>query len=275
VCRLFALRANQPSRARAALSTAPHSLLRQSCGDRRGECHADGWGIGYFQDGEPVLTRSVLPTAADPSYRGLAEQVLATTLLAHVRQASAGGVAERNCHPFRHGRWLFAHNGTLQGFAADPERLRQRIPAPLRGCIRGETDSEAAFYYLLGLLEEATGAAEPCPDGQTVGRVLGETVARLAALFPGSSTEPTRLNFVLTDGRVLSASRWGHTLYRAERDALESGAGDGPVHGSPAYRAVVLASEPTSLQANWVEVPDRTVLWVDEGFKCALARIPS
>jgi glutamine amidotransferase len=273
VCRLFAFRANQPTRARAALVSAPHSLLRQSCGDRRGECHADGWGIGYFRDGQPVVTRSVRPTAADPEYSALAEEVAATTLLAHVRQASAGGVAERNCHPFRHGRWLFAHNGTLQGFGADPERLRRLIPAHLREVIRGETDSEHAFYYLLGLLEQTTGAADTPPQAETVGRVLAEAVARLAELFPGSSAEPTRLNFVLTDGRVLAASRWGHTLYRAEHRGAAGPDGDGPVHDSPDYRAALLASEPTSPEEAWSEVPDRTVLLADEELRCTLAPI--
>ncbi len=273
MCRLFALRANQPTRARAALVTAEHSLLRQSCGDRRGECHADGWGIGYFRDGQPLVTRSIRPTATDPAYRALAEDLAATTLLAHVRQASAGGVAERNCHPFRHGRWLFAHNGTLQGFTTDPERLRRLIPAHLRGFVRGETDSEHAFYYVLGLLEQATGAAEAPPEPETVRSVLGEAVARLAELFPGSEAEPTRLNFVLTDGRILAASRWGHTLYRAERRGAAAPDGDGPVNGAADYRAVVLASEPTSRDEAWSEVPDRSLVLVNPDLSCTSAAI--
>jgi glutamine amidotransferase len=275
VCRLLAFRANQPTRVRAALVTADHSLLRQSCGDRRGECHGDGWGVGHFLGLHPVVTRSVRPAATDPLYRSLAEELAATTLLAHVRQASAGPVAERNCHPFRHGRWLFAHNGTLQGFAAAPERLFPLVPAHLRGLVAGETDSEHAFYFVLGLLEQAAGAADGAPDAGTVGRTLAEAVARLAVLFPGSDAEPTRLNFVLTDGRVLAASRWGHTLYRAERRRAAGPDGDGPVQASPDYRAVIIASEPTSPEGPWAEVPDRTVLTVDEDLRCALAPIPA
>jgi glutamine amidotransferase len=270
VCRLLAFRANQPTRARAALVTADHSLLRQSCGDRRGECHADGWGVGHFLGLQPVVTRSVRPTATDPLYRSLAEELTATTLLAHVRQASAGPVAERNCHPFRHGRWLFAHNGTLQGFAASPERLRRLVPNSLRGFIAGETDSEHAFYFVLGLLGPAAEGA----DAAAAGRAVAEAVARLAKLFPGSAAEPTRLNFVLTDGRVLAASRWGHTLFRAERHGAPAPGEDGPVQAAPDYRAVAVASEPTSLDQAWAEVPDRTVLVVDEELCCTLAPVP-
>jgi glutamine amidotransferase len=267
VCRLFAFRANQPTGARAALVTAAHSLLRQSCGDRRGECHADGWGIGHYLEAQPAVTLSTHPAASDPSYRALAEEVAATTLLAHVRQASAGGVAERNCHPFRHGPWLFAHNGTVQGFSAAPERLRELIPAHLRGFVGGETDSEHAFYFVLGLLGQAADAA-------TAGRVLAEAVARLADMFPGTEAGPTRLNFVLTDGRVLAASRWGHTLYRAERRGAPGPDEDGPAQASPDYRAVLIASEPTSSGEGWAEVPERTLLLVDEGLRCTLSPIP-
>lgn len=270
MCRLFAFRASHPTSARAALVTAGHSLLRQSCGDRRGECHSDGWGVGHFLGPQPTVTRSARPAATDPLYRQAAEEVAATTLLAHVRQASAGSVAERNCHPFRHGRWLFAHNGTLQGFAANPERLRRLVPDSLRGLIVGETDSEHAFYFVLGLLGPAAGEA----DAVTIGRALAEAAARLAELFPGSAAEPTRLNFVLTDGRVLAASRWGHTLFRLERRGAPAPREDGPVRAAPDYRAVAIASEPTSPGEAWAEVPERTVLTVDEELRCALAPVP-
>ncbi len=267
MCRLFAFRASHATSARAALLTSAHSLLRQSCGDRGGERHGDGWGVGHFLGSQPAVTRSARPAATDPLYRQVAEAVAATTLLVHVRQASAGGVAERNCHPFRHGRWLFAHNGTLQGFGANPERLRRQVPDSLRGYIAGETDSECAFYFVLGLLGPAAGAA-------AVGRALAETVARLAELFPGSPAEPTRLNFVLTGGQVLAASRWGHTLFRAERRGAPAPGEDGPLQAAPDYRAVAVASEPTSPEEAWVEVPERTVLVVDEGLCCALAPVP-
>jgi glutamine amidotransferase len=267
VCRLFAFRATHPTSARAALLTSAHSLLRQSCGDRRGECHGDGWGVGHSLGREPTVTRSALPAGADPLYRRVAEEVAATTLLAHVRQASAGGVAERNCHPFRHGRWLFAHNGTLQGFSVNPERLRRLVPDPLRGSIAGETDSEHAFYFVLGLLGQEA-------DADAVGRVLAEAVARLAELFPGSAAGPTRINSVLTDGRVLAASRWGHTLFRAERRGAPAPGEDGPLEAAPDYRAVAVASEPTSPDEAWAEVPERTVLVVDEALRCTLAAVP-
>src|SRR5438105_385734 len=128
MCRLFALRARQPLPVKEALVLAPRSLLHQSCCDAQKEKHDNGWGIGYFTDGQVHRVRSPLAADQDPRYRELAATLVSATVLAHVRQASVGSVAERNSHPFLHGNWLFAHNGTLYGFGTAPQKLRELIP---------------------------------------------------------------------------------------------------------------------------------------------------
>jgi glucosamine 6-phosphate synthetase-like amidotransferase/phosphosugar isomerase protein len=35
----------------------------------------------------------------------------------HIRAAIGSAVQQSNCHPFRHGRWLWMHNGYIDGFA--------------------------------------------------------------------------------------------------------------------------------------------------------------
>jgi len=37
-------------------------------------------------------------------------------VLAHVRKATQGDKTVFNCHPFQHGRWVFAHNGDIPRF---------------------------------------------------------------------------------------------------------------------------------------------------------------
>ena len=248
MCRLFAFRANRPTSVEGPLVSAPHSLMRQSCGDRRGECHDSGWGIGFYHVDRPQRIRSARPAADDPAYGQLAHDTLARTMIAHVRQASVGSIAERNNHPFVFGRLLFAHNGTLQGFAANPERLLNKIPAHLRDRIEGETDSEHVFFYLLGKIEHALGNLETTCKGTEVAAILREAVLEIAALYPGTAEEPSRLNFVLTDGETLAASRWGHSLHlREQRDA--------DAH------TIWIASEPATSDS-WLEVPDRSLILI-------------
>ncbi len=259
MCRFFALRANQPTRGRGGLLTAPHALHRQCCGDRRGLCHDSGWGVGWYEGRQAHRVRSPATARDDPRYRALAETVCATTLLAHIRLASAGGVAEKNSHPFVFGRWMFAHNGTLFGFADDPGPLRRLIPDHLRNHVEGETDSEHAFYFLLARLEEGLGRLDGSVRPEGTARVLGETLAALADLYPGRAEELSQLNVVLTNGDILLAARWGHTLFWLER--REPDEGDRPVREAPGYRAIVTASEPTT-EEPWQEVPERSALLV-------------
>jgi predicted glutamine amidotransferase len=271
VCRLFALRANQPTRVRESLLAAPCSLLRQSGCDRLGLCHDNGWGLGWYEQGRPVRQRAAAAAQQDPRYRAAAESLRASTALAHVRQASVGGVSERNTHPFVHGPWLFAHNGTLQGFAEDAARLRRLIPADLRRCIQGDTDSEHLFYYLLGRLGPVTEAAGRGAAADTVAEVVRDSLHTLAGLFPGDEAAPTRLNVVLTDGATLVATRWGHTLFWLERRGAV--AADGPVEPAPAYHALAVGSEPTTTETGWAEVPDRSVLLIRPDLSHALTPI--
>ena len=38
--------------------------------------------------------------------------------LAHVRATTGTPVQETNCHPFPHEKWLFEHNGYVDGYVA-------------------------------------------------------------------------------------------------------------------------------------------------------------
>jgi glutamine amidotransferase len=265
VCRLFAVRANQLTRVRESLLASPCSLLRQSGCDRHGLCHDNGWGLGWYEQGRPVRVRAAAAAQQDPRYRATAEALCASTALAHVRRASVGGVSEKNTHPFVHGPWLFAHNGTLQGFAVDATRLRRLIPDDLLRCVQGDTDSEHLFYYLLGRLGPVAEAAD------TVAEVVRDSLHTLAGLFPGERASPTQLNLVLTDGATLVATRWGHTLFWLERRGAV--VADGPVEPSPAYHAVAVGSEPTTTETGWAEVPDRSVLLVRPDLSHAITPI--
>ena len=244
MCRLFALRSRVPVSVHESLVTGTHSLEKQSCCDTRCERHEDGWGIGFYVNDEVCRVRSVRSAAADPNYARLAESIRSEMVLAHVRQASMGPVLEKNCHPFSHGRWLFAHNGTLAGFPRVREQLFQSLPERFQASVEGETDSELAFYVLLAGLEDAAGTRDPHP--RALCQVMAQTIGMLADLCPGDANDPSRFNFVLTDGQRLLASRWGHSLHWLKRQ-------DG---------AIAIASEPTTPES-WSELPDRSLFWVD------------
>jgi glutamine amidotransferase len=260
MCRLFALFANQPTTVATSLMEAENNLRSQSCCDSRNEAHHDGWGIGYRSAGTIHRVRSTRPASRDPRYRRVVDMIRVSALVAHVRDASMGPVTIQNSHPFRHGRWLFAHNGTLAGFPAARRQIRAAIPADLRKRIRGQTDSEHAFYLLLANLRTITGNINaPCPP-DAVCQAISQCVQYLQLLCH-QTKEPSHFNFVLTNGAMLAASRWGHTLWFVERHSGNGILSDKPARPSAGYRAVAVASEPTTAE-NWTAVPERSILCV-------------
>src|SRR5262249_56675909 len=78
----------------------------------------------------------------------------------HVRAALGSPVHKRTCHPFRHDRWLFMHNGYINEFATIKRDLILAVDPSLYPQIRGQADTEVLFYLALTLgLEDDPPAA--------------------------------------------------------------------------------------------------------------------
>src|SRR3954447_8005004 len=129
-----------------------HGIVDQSLHARMGAeaTNGDGFGLGWYGDGDgPGVYRSIAPAWADPNLREIAAHVESPLFVVHVRAAIGSPVQETNCHPFRHGRWLFVHNG----YVGDLHELRRDLmlamePALFADVI-GSTDTEIVFRLAL------------------------------------------------------------------------------------------------------------------------------
>src|SRR5205814_46836 len=155
MCRLFGFRSNQPARVHRSLVAEKNSLLQQS------REHKDGWGIAYYGDRPaPEVAHGLGAAHADPEFERVSGLVSSHAVLAHVRLKSVGEVAVRNAHPFLHGRWAFAHNGTVRDFEQHRAELERLIAPELLPELKGETDSERCFLIFLTELEGRAGTDE-------------------------------------------------------------------------------------------------------------------
>src|SRR5512140_2057435 len=255
MCRLFGYRSNTRNEVHGALILERNSLRVQS------REHKDGWGIAYYLGDEPEVARGLAPAYGDPEFERMSAQVASNAVLAHVRLASIGRVDLVNAHPFVHGRWAFAHNGTVRDFARHRAEMEARIDPALRGLVGGETDSERLFYLFLtalgrrGGLERATVA--------DVAAALAEVTRAMAALSDRDDGEkPSSMNFLVTDGRLMVASRHRRTLFFSERKRLSAGPPDPPRPGT-ALERLVIASEKLEAEHHWHEVPEGGIVGVD------------
>ncbi|WP_030547951.1 ergothioneine biosynthesis protein EgtC [Streptomyces albus] len=221
---------------RDVLVTPGHGLYRQSWAPRRqryGTVNADGFGVGWYADGDPVPARyrRAGPIWADQSFADLARAVRTRALLAAVRDATeAGADGEAAAAPFADGPWLFSHNGALTGWPASAAPLAAALPPEDLLTLPARCD--AAFVWAL--------VRHALRRGDSLGDALSAAVGELAAAAPGS-----RLNLLLTDGTTVAATAWGDTLWYL---------------ADPAARRTVVASEPYDDDPRWTEAPDRTLL---------------
>lgn len=271
MCRLFALRASHPTRVEAPLLCEANSLVCQSRSDFEGRAHPDGWGLGWYERGQPQSMRSVLSAGDDPQFGPAVTALASQTILAHVRLASVGTVNLANTHPFTWGRWMLVHNGTVSRFSEVVPAIEADLAPDLKSARAGSTDSELVFLWILARLR-AAGAAIDAPSGAACDpALLAQTVSQvihdLVAATPVSGEErPTALNLLITDGQTLVASRWKRTLWwtRLQRPPAWQGGGAPaaqPPAGQP-YWAVAIGSEPSTAD-HWTEVPDGGLLSVD------------
>jgi predicted glutamine amidotransferase len=162
MCRWMAWH-GQPVLIEELLFKTQHGIVDQSLHSRMGAepTNGDGFGVGWYGAGEgPGVYHSVAPAWGDANLRELAGHVASPLFLVHVRAAIGSPIQQTNCHPFRHGRWLFVHNGYVGDFhvirrdlmwAIDPKLcsntsrsvLRFRGPPSRRRRQRLEIESEA------------------------------------------------------------------------------------------------------------------------------------
>jgi len=242
-----------------------HGLVDQSLHSRMGAetTNGDGIGLGWYGGGDgPGIYRSVSPAWSDANLRELAAHVESPLFLSHVRAAIGSPVQETNCHPFRHGRWLFVHNGFVDGFAKIRRDLMVELSAELFAGVQGSTDTEVIFHLALseGLEDDPIGAMET-----VLGRI--EDVAEAHGI-----ANAVQGSFGISDGDHLWAIRYStegksRSLFASadavavkklhpENERLQR------VHDNDR----VIVSEPFSdLEGLWVEIPESTAVTVHRG----------
>jgi len=258
MCRLFGFRSAVPAAVHPSLVTQKNSLVIQS------REHKDGWGIAaYGVEARPSVAHGVGPAHSDPDFHRVSSLVSSHTVVAHVRLASVGAVELRNSHPFLYGRWSFVHNGTLQNFEQHRHALESLIRPDLRPNIQGTTDSERCFHIFLTRL-----AARVPLDGpvnvQEVARAVAETMELVSTLTDTQGPDRSAMNFLVTNGDVMVASRRNRTLFLSDGSHLVPCQGVPLQHGARLNQVLIASEALCGNHTAWNEVAEDEVVGVDD-----------
>jgi glutamine amidotransferase len=211
-----------------------NSLVNQSINAKELEepLNGDGFGIGWYVpevNYEPVTFVSVHPAWSNRNLRNLAPKIKAECFIAHVRAASVGEVSESNCHPFQYKNILMMHNGGVENFPLIKRKLREPLTDELYNWIKGQTDSEHIFAYLLNDLFKNHKTISP----EAVVDAFEHTFRDLKKMMAEAGIkEEAYLNMCITNGLFIVAARYCTdpkqeplTLYHSEgsRYVVEDG----------------------------------------------------
>ncbi|MDX6740136.1 class II glutamine amidotransferase [Actinocorallia sp. A-T 12471] len=183
----------------------------------------DGFGVGWFTaDGGAVSRRRVGPIEADPDFPAFAAATRGTCVVGAVRGASPGmPIEEAAAAPFAHGGTLLSLNGHVNVGLTAPLHDPSYVP---------ESTCDAAFLAQL--------LWQRLDQGVPLTRAVPELVRDIAAV-----DQHACLNLLAADGSVIVATTWGETLcYRTTPEG------------------VTVASEPHDDDADWITVPDRSLV---------------
>jgi predicted glutamine amidotransferase len=255
MCRWLAY-SGAPILMKEVLYGGTHSLIDQSLHSRLGAetTNGDGFGVGWYGVADtPGMFHSTEPAWNDTNLRELAGHISSPLFFTHIRAAIGSAVQETNCHPFRHGRWLFMHNGYINEYATVKRDLILAVDPSLYPEIQGQADTEVLFYLALtfGLEDDPTAAVEraigfveavaerrgvPHPFQGTVATTDGETIWA----FRYSSERKSRTLYYTTDVPTLRVLYPERQLFKEVSD-----------------EARLIVSEPLGdVQGVWNEVPE-------------------
>ncbi|HEY4568233.1 MAG TPA: ergothioneine biosynthesis protein EgtC [Kribbella sp.] len=208
-----------------------HALYEQSWApaDMRGggTVNADGFGLGWYVDGQVVRYRRNVPIWTDPNLPGLAGSIRSGAVLAAVRNGTVGmPYGEAAVAPFQFGNWLFSHNGRVPGWPESTLKLAEQLPVADLLRLDAPVDSALLFALITNRMSTQAPAA-----------AVASVVQEVESAAPGS-----RLNVLLTNGEQLIATAWTHSLH--VRQTADS---------------VTVSSEPFG-SGHWDDVPDRSLL---------------
>ncbi|MCK5481808.1 MAG: class II glutamine amidotransferase [Gammaproteobacteria bacterium] len=264
MCRWLAY-SGSPLALQTVLLEPEHSLIDQSLHSQMGveTTNGDGFGIGWYGEGRaPGVYHSISPAWNDRNLRELAKHVRSHLFLAHIRASTGTAIQQTNCHPFRHGQWLWMHNGLIRGFGAVKRELVLAIDPGLYPSIEGSTDTELMFYLALSLgldddpvsaVERMVGLIEATAERHGIENALQMTLATTNGeslwVFRYSTERDSRSLFYSTNVCTL------RELYP-----------DNPRLAGLSEEARLVVSEPlSSLPDAWQEVPESSCGIVQAG----------
>ncbi|KZS95993.1 N-terminal nucleophile aminohydrolase [Sistotremastrum niveocremeum HHB9708] len=284
MCRFVIYKGTKPVKLSHLLTRPAHSIINQAFDSRlrldlRRPINGDGFGVGTWYDcvpdeelgRQPCIFTSVTPAWNNVNLTRLAEKIKSPLVFAHVRATTAGSLSLDNCHPFIYNTLMFMHNGGIAEFQKIKRKIQALLSDEIFAVVQGNTDSEWAFALYLSMLPDVN-ASRFSPE--VLKKAMLDTIACFNKLARDADiTEPSLMNFCITDGTTVVATRYISSKYDAAASLwFSSGTSFSEYADGGHYRMskcdkreniIMIASEPLTFEkADWMEIRTNTLIVV-------------
>ncbi|KAJ8595922.1 N-terminal nucleophile aminohydrolase [Rhizopogon salebrosus TDB-379] len=293
MCRFVIYKGTSPVQLSHLLTRPCHSIINQAFDsrlrlDHRRPINGDGFGVGWYDSvydeelgSQPCIFTSVTPAWNNANLIRLAEKIKSPLVFAHVRATTTGSLSLDNCHPFAYGKLMFMHNGGIADFHLIKRRLQAELSDDVYNVVQGNTDSECAFALLLSKLPDPKAKSFTT---RTLQRAMLDTIAALNQYAEEAGiTEPSLMNFCVTDGESIIATRYissrhdeAASLWFSSGTTFSEYAEGGHYKMTKADKReniIMIASEPLTFEkADWMEIRTNNMVVITP--KMNLLQIP-
>ena len=258
MCRLFGLVANKEVNVEFSFIKADKPFREL------GIKNPDGWGIGYYQNDNAIVFKEPISTINSSQFYQKSKHLYSSILISHVRKSTQGVKKEENTHPFNSGNWIFAHNGDID----IKELIKEQLLHKYVNCIKGETDSEIFFFWLIQNMVE-------------YGIIKGIKKA-IKFIEDNKRNSTSSLNFLLANGEKLYALRKAfinttfYSLFYLVRDPQKSNISSYISKETSQLiqskrlideKAIIICSEKMTEEENWIPISNSTLIIVDKNLE--------
>lgn len=247
MCRLLGLVANKPVDFEFSLSRFKEFSTY----------NPDGWGIGWYENNSSkVFKQGISAKDKESQLLNFSKIVKSKIIIAHVRKGTGAPPSKINSHPFQYKNWLFAHNGCV-----DRGYLLSLLRDEYKKKLKGRTDSEVYFYFILQCIDESKDVIEG----------IKKSIDKI------KTSSYSGLNFLLSNGKCLYCLRYSsylrdyYSLWLLKREPSELGPLEFESQETKALlhskslkgeRAILVCSEPLTKE-KWTKINFGNILIIE------------
>ncbi|PIE65855.1 MAG: hypothetical protein CSA24_01790 [Deltaproteobacteria bacterium] len=232
-----------------------------------------GWGMAYYQNGQPLLRKQPRPTEGPLDLAAAASNLKTSILIGQLREPSDTPNLNENTPPFRFRHWTCSLLGAPKNLGDAQAQVEDAIPDFIRRNIRGQTSGEVLFHLLLAFLNDAGKLDDPRAPAANVARALSSTLAYVDSLV-GDDWDYC---CIASNGHTLVATHRGLPLHLTRHSSYRNvgtGPDDKPL-SYPHLRAAMILGGKMPEGEGWERVAEDVVLMANADLDIELTTPPS